>query len=91
MRGATAQELAKAVHAHAIKQVRRSGGTVIGFMVDDDPTAPPTVSVTLRGSSEQIDGVRYVDTFIPTNYSGIPKVVIQVTGDGDLLVIGALA
>lgn len=87
----TPEELAKEIHAHAVRQLRKKGGLSKGFMVAFTGTVPPTCSVTLRGSSEQVDGVRYVDTFNPSQYASFPEVIIGLSGDGDIWVFGALA
>lgn len=90
-RGSTAEDVAHAVHAHAVKQVRRAGGWTTGLVVAFAGTAPPTVSVTLAGSSTQIDGVAYSDQFNPAAYSSFPTVVILVGKHGDLFVVAAVA
>lgn len=87
-RGATAADLAKEIHAHAVKQIRRKGGTTLGTLINYSGT---TVTITLKGSSTDIPGVRYQDTFIPSSYSSQPTVIVTVTGDGDIYVLGALA
>ena len=88
MRGASPEDVAREVHEHAVRQVRRKGGMAYGFMTDFSGT---TVTVALRGSSTTIPGVRYIDTFVPSSYSTIPEVVLMLTGDGDIVVVGALA
>jgi hypothetical protein len=87
----TPEDAAKAVHAHAVRQVRRAGGWTTGTLVASSAGPPPTVSITLAGSSTQIDGVAYSDQFKPASYSFSPTVVVLVGAHGDLFVVCAVA
>lgn len=87
MRGATAADVAKELHAHVVKHIRRAGGkwtlgTVVGFVAG----SPPVFSITLRGSSTIIEGVYGSDTYLPNLSAGFPTAVVLIGDHGDLFV-----
>jgi hypothetical protein len=87
----TPEEFAKGLHNHILRQLRKTGGMAIGLVTDTAGGSPATVSVTLRGSQTPIDGVRYDDGIVWSNYTTFPEVIVMLSGDGDIVVTGVLA
>jgi hypothetical protein len=87
VRGATPEELALAIHEHALRQLRKGSHLTWGMVQSVDGTVPPTLTITLRASTTQIPGVTYLESYTP---SGNDKVAI-LDRNGDLLVLGTQA
>lgn len=88
MRGATPEEFASAVHAHILKQLKKMGGWSYGVVQTVDGTVPPTLTITLRGSSRNVPGVRYGESYAPI---GGDTVCVLIGAQGDLFVIDGAA
>jgi hypothetical protein len=87
-RGATAEHLAEAIHEHAKKLDRRGPGFIFGTVVSVQATVPPTLTITVAGSTVQVPGIPYCESYSP---SGMDQVLIALLGNGDMVVIDALA
>lgn len=87
-RGVTAEELAKEIHRHVLKHIKRKGSYKTGTVVSVDGTVPPTLTVLFPGSATPVAGITYGESYSPVGND----TVVMLPGDhGDWFVVDGFA
>lgn len=88
MKGATAEELAKEIHRHIVKHVKRQGVYKTATVVSVDGTVPPSLTIMFAGSSTPVSGIIYGESYEPV---GNDTVVLLRGDHGDWYVSDGFA